>query len=50
MPSAAVSPTKKRISVFDSVCAAIALKNCALVLIQLSASRPVSAWIVCAMT
>ena len=36
MPSATVRPTKKRISVFARICADIALKNCALVEIQLS--------------
>ena len=39
MPSATVMPTKTRISVLARICADIALKNCALVLIQLSTCR-----------
>ncbi len=42
MPSATVMPTKTRISVLARICAAIALKNCALVLIQLSTWRSLS--------
>ena len=37
------APTKKRIAVLAVVCALTAVKNCALVLIQLSASTPVAA-------
>ena len=48
MPSAAVRPTKKRMKLFDSVCADIAVKNWALVRIQLSACRCVCAVICCA--
>ena len=43
MPNATDRPTKMRISVFEVCCALTAVKNCALVLIQLSASTPVAA-------
>ena len=39
MPSATVIPTKIRMRVLARICADIALKNCALVLIQLSTRR-----------
>ena len=41
MPKAIARPTKKRIVVLATVCALIARKSWALVLIQLSASTPV---------
>ena len=43
MPNATARPTKKRIAVLATICALIARKSCALVLIQLSASTPVPA-------
>ena len=43
MPNATESPTKNRIAVLAVICALTALKNCALVAIQLSASTPVAA-------
>ncbi len=48
MPSATVIPTKMRISVLARICAAIAVKNCALVRIQLSTCRSWVARIDCA--
>ena len=48
MPNATDNPTKKRIAVFAVTCACTALKNCALVRIQLSACTPVAAVMRCA--
>jgi hypothetical protein len=43
MPIATDSATNSRISRFEFCCALTAVKNCALVLIQLSAGTPVAA-------
>ena len=43
MPRAIASATKKRMAVFATRCALIAVKNWLLVLIQLSASTPLAA-------
>ena len=45
MPNATDRPTNSRISVLVVCCAWTAVKNCALVLIQLSASTGMEAWI-----
>ena len=50
MPKATDSATNMRISVFEVSCACTAVKNCALVLIQLSASTSLAAWICWAMS
>ena len=48
MPNATDRATNSRISVLEVSCAWTAVKNCALVLIQLSASTALDAWICCA--
>ncbi len=44
MPKATDKATNSRMSVFDVSCAFTAVKNCALVTIQLSASTSLAAW------
>ena len=50
MPKATDRPTKKRMALFDVLCAAMAVNSSALVLIQLSACTPVAAVMRCATT